>query len=81
VCHAQQSGPDTYQNDADIFDRTVGEQPLEVVLRQGKRDAQQSADGAETNHHPPGRRRHRQPAAKAHDPINAHLDCHARHDG
>ena len=73
---SEQRATDANQNDAHVFDRAIGEEPFEIILRERKRNAEQRTDRAQTDHHPARRGRHRQPAAEAHNAINAHLDRH-----
>jgi len=61
-CHAvrlegeRKAHPD--ENDADVLDRVIGKQPLEVVLHQRIEHAHHRGDAGEREHHhapPPGR--------------------------
>jgi hypothetical protein len=51
--------PDAEQNDPDVFDAVIGEETLQVVLRQGKQDPEHTTRRAHRNQQPapPGRRR------------------------
>ena len=77
MCCAEESASQTNENDADVLDRAIGQQPLEVVLSKGECDAKQGAGGTGTHHDPARRRRHRKPSAETHNPVDPHLDGHA----
>ena len=44
---ANQSQPQPHQNDPDILDAVIREQPLEIVLAQGEEHAEDGADGSQ----------------------------------
>ena len=69
------------EDDADVLDRAVGEQPLEVALHQGAEHAEHGADAADRQHHdapPPGRRAH-QIEHDAHEAVDRDLGHDAAH--
>ena len=71
---------DAHHDDPDVLDAVIREEPLDVVLRDGERDA---ADAAHRPEHEqedaPGHRRVRQHREHADDPVDADLDDDARH--
>ena len=49
---------DAHDDDADVLDAVIGEQPLQVVLADGKRDPEDARDHAQRQeNHAPGERR------------------------
>src|SRR4029079_17715365 len=63
------------KNDADIFNRVIGEQPLQIVLHQGIEHAHHRGDTAyrEHEHAPPPDRRTEQIERNAHKAIDRDL--------
>ena len=71
-----------HENDADVFDAVIGEQPLEVVFHQRVEHAEHGgnrADG-EHGHAPPVRRRAEEIEEHARHAVDAGLDEHAGHE-
>ena len=73
--------PEADEDDADVLDRVIGEQALEIVLHQRVQHAQDRAGAAEEQHDrapPPGRRPH-QVEHDAHEAVHRDLGHHAAH--
>ena len=70
------------RDDADVLDAVIGQQPFQVVLRQGVEHAEDAGDDADGHQRPapPGRRRPEQ-RQHAQQPVDARLDHHAAHHG
>ncbi len=67
-------------DDADVLHRVVGQQALEVVLRERQRHAQDSRDRAQDHeHHAPGGRRGLEEAGGAQEAVDPGLEQHPRH--
>ena len=58
---ADQGQAEAHHDDADVLDAVIGQQPLQVVLADGKGHAQHARDDPQPQHHvAPGQRRRRQ---------------------
>ena len=70
-----------HENDADVLDAVIGQQPFQVVFHQGVKHAQHRRDraGGQNRHPPPQRRRAEEVKADARQPVDAGLDQHAGH--
>ena len=73
--------PEADVNDADVLDRVVGEQTLEVVLHQRVEDAHHRGGAAERQHHaaPPPGGRPQQIEGNADETVDRDLGHHAAH--
>ena len=69
------------EDDADVLDRAVGEQPLEVALHEGAEHAEHGGDAAEREHDdaPPPGRRAEQIEDDADEAVDRDLGHHAAH--
>ena len=76
-----QRKPKPDEDDADILDRVVGEQALEIVLHQRIEHAHDAGDAGERQHHhaPPPLRRPEQIEDDAHEAVDRDLGHHAAH--
>ncbi len=77
----RQREPEPDEDDADILDRVIGEQPLEIVLHQRVENAHHRGDAAERKHEnaPPPRRRAGEVEHDAHETVDRDLGHHAAH--
>lgn len=81
---AQRRDAQSDQDDADVFDRRVGQQPLHVVLRRGEDHSPESRDDACDEQDQACGAERRQVGdlrRDAQDAVDARLDHHARHQG
>ena len=79
---ADQGQAEAHDDDADVLDAVVGQQPLQVVLADGEGDPQDARDHAQAQDDAaPFQRRIRQQRRDPDQAVNAHLDDDARHDG
>ena len=77
----QQRRAEAHQNDADVLDAVVGQQPLEVVLHQRIEDAQQPGNHTDHQHHHAGPHRNGSIEIEEHTrhPVDSGLDEDPRH--
>jgi len=81
---AQRRDAHAEQDDADVLDRGVGQQPLDVVLQRGEDHAPHARNDAQGQQEVARRAQHGQVAQRrddAQDAVDARLDHHARHEG
>ena len=73
---------ETDENDADVLDRVIREQALEIVLHQRVQHAQDGAGAAEEEHHAarPPRGRSHQVEHDANEAVHRDLGHHAAHE-
>ena len=77
---AEGAEPQAQQDDPDVLDGVVGEQALQVVLAQGEGHAEDARQGAQRHQRSaPPDGRIRDPGQEPHQPEDAHLEQHARH--
>src|ERR1043166_4448028 len=75
----QHGQPESHDDDADVLDAVVREQSLEVVLPEGKRDAQDPADDSEKQkNRSPSQRRGRKITEESNQSVDADLQHDSR---
>ena len=81
VLDRHQREAETDQDDADVLDAVIGEQPLQVMLAESEGDAQHGAHDTEGGDHRAGTRGRREPTREAHQSVDGHLEGHAGEHG
>ena len=79
---AQHRQPHAHQDDADVLDAVVGQEPLDVVLRHREGHAEEARDGAQgQDHRAPGGGEAGQQGQCAQKAVYSHLQHHAGEHG
>ena len=82
LADADHTYPQAQQDDPDIFHTVIGQQPLEIMLGQGKKNAQNTGNNTGHNqYHSPTVDRSTKQEHCPKDPVNTHFNHHPGHIG